>query len=64
MYLTLFKENFYVIEDLRKEDFDIYLGVQVMPFDTLIGKTLEVPTMMWLAYLPNPVVAVLLNLPS
>ena len=45
MYLTLFKENFYVIEDLRKEDFDIYLGVQVMPFDTLIGKTLEVPTM-------------------
>ena len=35
-----------------------------MPFDPLIGKALEIPTMMWLTYLANPPQAFCLNLPS
>ena len=35
-----------------------------MPFDPLIGKALEVPTMMWMSYLPNPVQPIFLNLPG
>jgi hypothetical protein len=49
---------------LRAEEFDFYIGVQVMVYEVLLSKALKVPFMHWLAYLPNPLLPAFLNLPS
>ena len=62
--MRLFDQDFDYLEKLREQEFDFYIGVQLMPYETLLAKGMKVPFMNWLAYLPNPVLPVLLNLPS
>ena len=61
--LSLLGDNYAVIEDLKAENFDFFLG-SAIPSDTLIAKALKIPLMSWSTYLPNPLLGGVLNLPD
>ena len=61
--MELFKNQAAILDDLRAMDFDFVL-TEGMPAAALLARALELPYMIQASYMPDPLLSVLLSLPS